>query len=71
MQKSNSIQIVGDGSVPVVIGDCPSCGSGDRSMILIDYVPNMGNPENSMVYLRCMCCSSIHQRKIKEVAEGS
>ena len=69
--ESKLIKIVQDGSLPVVLGDCPSCKSGPRSMILIDFVPNLGKPDNSTVYLKCISCDSIHQRKIKEVAEGN
>lgn len=69
MQKSNTIIVVADGSLPVVIGDCPSCGAGDRSLILIDYVPNLKNDIDSSVYLKCICCNTIHQRKVKDLVE--
>jgi hypothetical protein len=71
MVSSKPISIVQDGSLPVVLGDCPNCKLGPRSLILIDFVPNLGKPDNSTVYLKCISCNSIHQRKIKEVAEGS
>jgi len=67
MEKSNTITVASDGNLPVVIGDCPSCGSGDRSMILIDYVPNLKNSIDSTVYLKCICCNTIHQRKVKDL----
>ena len=59
---------MGEGNLPVVIGDCPSCGNGDRSLILIDYVPNLKSDIDSIIYLKCLNCTDIIQRKIKDVA---
>jgi len=38
-------------------------------MILIDYVPNLKNDIDSTVYLKCICCNTIHQRKVKDLVE--
>lgn len=70
MQSNKVIKVAADGNVPAVIGDCPSCGAGDRTMILIDYVRNLKSDIDSTVYLKCLCCSTIHQRKVKDLAEG-
>jgi len=56
-------------TLPVVLGSCPSCNVRDRSMVLIDFVPNGYNPEYSTIYLKCICCMSITQKKICEVSE--
>lgn len=56
-------------NVPVVIGTCSHCGMGDRSMILIDFVPNGYQPEHSTLYFKCIGCSTITQKKIIEVVE--
>jgi hypothetical protein len=58
-------------SLPVVVGDCPSCGVGERSMVLIDFVPNGYRPEHSTIYFKCVCCMTITQKKICEVSESS
>jgi len=72
MQQSNElIRICSEvgSNVPVVIGHCPNCGSGDRSMVLIDFVPNGHQPEHSTLYIKCLVCTTITQKKIIEVAE--
>ena len=72
MQSENAIKIATEGgsSLPVVVGNCPSCGAGDRSMVLIDFVPNGHRPEHSTVYFKCLCCLSLTQKKVCDVAEG-
>jgi hypothetical protein len=72
MQKSDSIKVGSElgSNLPVVVGKCPSCGTGDRSMVLIDFVPNGVNPEHSTIYFKCLCCMNITQRKICDVAKG-
>ena len=71
MQKSNDILIANEGgsTLPIVIGSCPSCGCGDRSLILIDFVPNPVNVESSTIYLKCIKCFSITQKRVCDVAE--
>lgn len=56
-------------NIPVVIGNCPKCGSGDRSLILTNFALNGRNPQASMVYLKCIACLSVIEKKIIDVAE--
>ena len=71
MQNKDTIHIAVEGksTLPVVLGNCPSCGSGERSLILIDFVPNGQRPKYSTVYFKCICCMSITQKKVCEVSE--
>jgi len=71
MLPNNELRVCSElgSNVPVVIGNCPSCGSGDRSLILIDFVPNGLQPEHSTLYFKCISCTTITQKKIIEVAE--
>jgi len=71
-QKSNDIIIANEGgsNLPVVIGNCPSCGLGDRSMILIDFVQNHIDSKFSTLYFKCIACAKITQKRICDVAEG-
>ena len=73
MAVNNSIKIATEygNDLPVVIGDCTSCGSGDRSLVLIDFVPNGHQPEYSTIYFKCLCCMNIIQKRVCEVAEES
>lgn len=56
-------------NLPVVIGDCPKCGSGNRSLILTNFALNGRNPKASMVYLKCIACLSLIEKNIMEVSE--
>jgi len=71
MQKNNEILIGTEGgsNLPVVIGNCPSCNSGPRSLILLDFVPNLRMPEYGNLYLKCMKCFTITQKRVCEVTE--
>jgi hypothetical protein len=62
--------IVGmDRNVPVIQGSCPKCNIGNRSLILIDFVPNYTKSEDGIIYMKCMGCFTIYQTKVKFVAE--
>jgi len=71
MQRNDDIKVCSEvgSNVPAVVGNCPSCGLGDRSLIIIDFVRNTQLPEHSTVYLKCMGCSTITQKKIIDIAE--
>ena len=69
MLQSNAIYVVDDRGIPSVVGNCPTCGMGDRTLVLIDFIPSKTHYELSKLYLRCICCSTIHQKQIKEIAE--
>lgn len=55
--------------LPVIVGKCPKCNNGDRSLILTDYIPNPFAPENGAVFLQCIGCSSMFKKRIYEVTE--
>ena len=56
-------------NVPVVLGNCPKCGSGNRSLILTNFALNGRNPSASMVYFKCISCMSVIEKLITEVSE--
>jgi len=55
-------------NVPVVVGNCPKCGSGNRSLVLTNFALNGKNPRASMVYFKCICCMGVVEKNIIEVA---
>lgn len=59
-----------DGNLPIIVGDCPNCGVGDRSLILIDYVHNPKHEGMSTCYLKCVACTNVIQTNVKEVSHG-
>ncbi|CAB5220929.1 hypothetical protein UFOVP247_58 [uncultured Caudovirales phage] len=68
MKAHGKIQIFLDGNLPVIVGECPKCNSGDRGLVLVDFVNNPVSPDSSTVYLKCLCCTAVYQTNIKEVA---
>ena len=72
MQKSDDdIRVCSEigSTVPVVIGNCPKCGSGNRSLVLTNFALNGKNPRASMVYFKCIACMSVIEKLITEVSE--
>jgi len=67
--ENNTISVVTDRGVPSIIGECPNCHSGDRSLIIADFVPNRLMPVESTVYITCIGCSSIFQTKTKHISK--
>jgi hypothetical protein len=68
-KKPNPSIVIGSedgGKIPVVIGKCPSCGVGDRSLIIIDFIKAKQPETENVVYLRCLCCDTILRRKVRD-----
>lgn len=59
-----------DGNLPVIVGDCPSCGLSDRSLVMVDYVHNPHHENSSTVYVKCVGCFNVFQTNIREVSHG-
>lgn len=55
--------------LPVIVGKCPKCNNGDRSLILTDFIPNPFKPENGALFIQCMCCNTMYKRRVFEVTE--
>ena len=70
-QSDDQIRVCNEGgsNLPVVIGNCPRCGSGNRSLILTNFALNGRNPQASMIYFKCIACLSTIERRIIDVAE--
>ena len=56
-------------NVPVVLGYCPRCGSGNRSLVLTNFAMNGINPSASMIYFKCIACMSVIEKLLIDVAE--
>jgi len=62
--------IVGmDRNVPVIQGSCPKCNIGNRSLILIDFVPNYSKSEDGIIYMKCVGCFTVYKTQVKFVSE--
>lgn len=68
MTINKDITIAVDNNVPIVHGECPKCRRGKRSMILIDFIPNVSDNKESTLYIKCVCCKTIYQTKVKNVS---
>lgn len=67
MRSKNKVIVHIDRNMPLIYGECVTCNHGKHSLILIDYVPHI-KPGESIVYLKCMVCATIHQTKVKAVS---
>ena len=67
--NSDNISVVTDKGVPSIIGECPMCQRGTRSLIIADFVPNRLSPIESTVYIKCIACLSLYQTKTKDIAK--
>jgi len=70
-QRSKKIRVCSEAgsSVPVVVGECPACHLGDRSLILLGYLPSFMGPAHNELFFQCVCCNEITVRRVYEVAE--
>ena len=70
-QSDDKIRIYSEqgSNLPVVVGNCPKCNSGNRSLVLTNFAFNGINPQASVIYFRCIACMSIVEKKLIDVAE--
>lgn len=70
-QKSDQIRICAEAgsNVPVVVGNCPHCGLGNRSLILMNFAMNGINPQYSKIYFTCVGCSKLTEKNFIDIVE--
>lgn len=68
-RKSKNIRVVTDMGVMSVIGECPSCHRGERSLVIIDFVPNYFSSISSTVYMKCIACDTTYESQVSALAE--
>lgn len=68
-KRSKSIRVVNDMGVMSVVGECPSCQRGDRSLVIIDFVPNYFSSISSTVYMKCLTCDTTYESQVSALAE--
>jgi hypothetical protein len=61
------VYIAVDMSVPVVIGNCPTCNCGSRSLILINYSKRI-NYLNGVLHIKCVNCYNTFKTTIEYVS---
>jgi transcription elongation factor Elf1 len=67
---NKDVVIAVDNNVPVVFGECTYCKSGNRSLVIVDFVPSKLHNTNSIVYLKCISCDSVYQTNVKDVSKS-
>ena len=67
IDKDKNIVVHISRNVPLIKGVCPTCNTGEHSLILMDFIPHP-KPEEGMIYMKCICCTSIYQTKVKFVS---
>lgn len=65
--NDKDVYIAVDRSVPVVIGNCPTCNCGSRSLILTNYSKRM-NYLNDVLQIKCVNCSNTFKTTIEYVS---
>lgn len=53
--NEKNVYIAVDRNVPVIVGNCPTCNTGSRSLILIDY-NKKSKYNNDLLHIKCACC---------------
>jgi hypothetical protein len=70
-QRSKKIRVCTEAgsTIPVIVGDCPACNIGDRTLILLGYLPSFMGPAHNELFFKCVCCQEMTVRRVFEVAE--
>lgn len=68
-KRSKAIRVVNDMGVMSVVGECPSCHRGDRSLIIVDFIPNYFSSISSTVYMKCITCDTTYESQVSALAE--
>ena len=70
MQENKNIILASEkgSNLPVVVGSCPSCGLGTRSLVLVDYRHNKYFPDQGLINFQCIGCSNYIIKRVFEVS---
>jgi hypothetical protein len=68
-KRSKPIRVVNDMGVMSVVGECPSCCRGDRSLVIVDFVPNYFSSISSTVFMKCLTCDTTYESQVSTLAE--
>jgi hypothetical protein len=58
-----NIYVKPDEGVPVIIGQCPECNNGHRSLIIIDF--KQTSDERGNLTMQCMACNSKYKTDVR------
>jgi len=68
-RPTKPIRVVNDMGVMSVVGECPSCQTGERSLIITDFIQNFFSSTQSTVYMRCIACDTTYETTVSSLAE--
>jgi len=68
-RRSNGIRVINDMGVMSVVGQCPSCHRGERSLIIVDFLPSPFSSISSTVYMKCIVCDTTYESQVSALAE--
>ena len=63
------IRVVNDMGVMSVVGECPSCQTGNRTLIITDFVQNFFSSTSSTVYMKCIVCETTYETTVSSLTE--
>lgn len=61
--NTKNIHVKSDEGVPVIIGCCPECDNGDRSLIILNF-RQMSEHRGSLV-MQCITCDSKYKTDVR------
>lgn len=73
MDKNNKISkivIEEEDDIPVLRGPCPRCNSGDKTLIIINFVKNTRNERLNIVKIKCISCLKEYYKYVAELTKN-
>lgn len=64
--NNGDVYIAVDRSVPVIIGNCPTCNCGSRSLIIMNYTKKTSYL-NDVIHIKCTGCLDSFKTSIEYV----
>lgn len=68
-KKTSKIVITEEKNLPILRGQCPKCGRGDKSLVIINFVKNTKNERLNMVKIKCIACFKEYYKYVIELSK--
>ena len=68
-RSDKPIRVINDMGVMSVVGECPSCQIGTRSLIITDFIQNFYTSTKGIVCMKCIVCETAYETTVSSLSE--
>lgn len=70
-KNKKGLAVIEEKNMPMIIGECSKCQTGDRSLVIINYMKNNHGEHLNMVKIKCISCFKETYKYVNEITKKS